>query len=490
MKILLMRGKECMYYKLRNDVLFRQYDEYGLITDNSEFGYRMLNDARRLRGEKYVSSSGAVMLAVLDRNPKHIDDIVEELTHIFVGVDVRTLKNDTIEFLQYFVDKGFLTIGNNIENCQDCEDEQTNQNERQDSTKIEIGQNESETNVLKTNDFLRSIHIEIANACNERCVHCYIPHKYKTDVMDSDLFYRIIEEGRKMNIVHVTLSGGEPFLHKDINGFLKRCRELDLSVNILSNLTLLSDEMIEEMKKNPLLSVQTSIYAMNPDVHDNITKLRGSLEKTLCGVKKLLEAKIPIQISCPIMKQNRNDFVDVIRWGYNNNISVAVEPVIFASYDHSRNNLSNRLELNEIEKVIDGELDEGYANIIWKAAEEKEAMESDDPICSVCRFSFCVSVKGEVYPCAGWQTNIVGYLEKQSLTEIWENSDRIKCLRNIKRKDFPECVDCKDRGYCTVCMMSNSNENQDGNAFRINKFNCKVAELKHKKLTAYRDKSL
>lgn len=54
-----------MYYKLRQDVLFRQYDEYGLITDNSEYGYRMLNDMKRPRGEKYVSNSGAIMLATL-----------------------------------------------------------------------------------------------------------------------------------------------------------------------------------------------------------------------------------------------------------------------------------------------------------------------------------------------------------------------------------------------------------------------------------------
>ena len=74
---------------------------------------------------------------------------------------------------------------------------------------------------------------------------------------------------------------------------------------------------------------------------------------------------------------------------------------------------------------------------------------------------------------------------KQSLKDIWENSDKIKSLRKIKRKDFPKCVDCENRGYCTVCMMSNSNENPNGDSFRINDFHCKVAELKHKKTTEY-----
>lgn len=54
-----------MYYKIRNDVLFRKYQGHGYITDNSEYGYRMLNDARIYPGEKYVSASGAVMLSMI-----------------------------------------------------------------------------------------------------------------------------------------------------------------------------------------------------------------------------------------------------------------------------------------------------------------------------------------------------------------------------------------------------------------------------------------
>lgn len=47
----------------------------------------------------------------------------------------------------------------------------------------------------------------------------------------------------------------------------------------LSNLTLLTDDIISEMKKNSLLSVQVSLYSMDAVVHDSITKLNGSFEK-------------------------------------------------------------------------------------------------------------------------------------------------------------------------------------------------------------------
>ena len=51
-------------------------------------------------------------------------------------------------------------------------------------------------------------------------------------------------------------------LHPHFIDFLRECRINDMSVNVLSNLTLLNDEMVAEMKLNPLLSVQTSVYSM------------------------------------------------------------------------------------------------------------------------------------------------------------------------------------------------------------------------------------
>ena len=75
-----------MYYKIRDDVLFRKYQGHGYVSDNSEYGYRMLNNIHRYLGEKYVSASGAVMLSMLSKLPRSIEDIVQELSQIFIGV--------------------------------------------------------------------------------------------------------------------------------------------------------------------------------------------------------------------------------------------------------------------------------------------------------------------------------------------------------------------------------------------------------------------
>lgn len=471
-----------MYYKIRNDILYRQYKEYGYITDNSEYGYQFLDDTRDFPGENYVSESGAVMLSVLGKTPRYIDDVVDELMKIFQGVGYDELKKDTIDFFQWLTEKGYLSSGDTFESCISQESKNTEEKLSREESKAFASTENCTNGLIKANDFLRSIHFDITSVCNERCVHCYIPHKQKTKVIDPDLFYRTIEQGRKLNIIHVTLSGGEPLLHKDFLGFLSKCRELDLSVNVLSNLTLLTEEMISEMKRNPLLSVQTSIYSMDSTIHDKITGVKGSFEKTVGALLKLHVAEIPLQISCPVMKQNKESFAEVMRWGKEHSIAVAVEPVIFASYDHSGNNLENRLSIEELEEVLDKQLAEGYVDIFKEAAQLKEALTENDPICSICRYSFCVSVDGNVFPCAGWQTNILGDLKKNTVQEIWENSEKIKALRKIKRKAFEKCISCENRGYCTVCMMSNANEDLNGNAYEINDYHCKSAAMIHQKV--------
>ena len=424
------------------------------------------------------------MLAALDKHPKSIDEIIKELTDIFTGVEFKTLKHDAIEFYLFLTEEGYLSTGETYQEC--LHSERPKLSERQ-SNSITIQTKDCSKEVFGKSDFLRSLHIEVASACNERCVHCYIPHAYKNAVIDSSLFYSILKQARDLNVVNVTLSGGEPLLHPDIINFLARCRELDLSVNVLSNLTLLTDEILAEMKKNPLLCIQTSLYSMEPRVHDSITHLVGSFEKTKNNLLRLQGENIPLQISCPVMKQNKDSFIDVMQWGQRHAISVTVDPVIFATYDRTCSNLKERLSLEEIGAVIDKQLSETYVHAMREMAQEKIGQTNEAPICSICRYNFCISATGYAFPCVGWQSNIIGDLNRQTLREIWETSEKVQTLRQIKRKQFPRCVTCEDRGYCTVCMMSNANESPDGDIFCIDSFHCRVAAMTHQRIDTFRD---
>ncbi|MBN2598228.1 MAG: radical SAM protein [Marinifilaceae bacterium] len=268
-------------------------------------------------------------------------------------------------------------------------------------------------------------------------------------------------------------------LHKGFCNFLRKCRELDFSVNVLSNLTILTDEVIEEMKLNPLLGVQTSLYSMNPEIHDYITQTKGSFEKTKNSILKLIEQDIPLQISCPILKQNKNCCTDVVNWAKTQGVYAGDDYIIIARYNHSTQNLGCRLSIAEIEDVIieKSKIDKNYIKNIKAEAEQNTNYSPDDYVCSVCESTLCIADNGNVYPCAGWQDYVVGNILQNSLQEIWEKSEKVNYLRNLRKKEFPKCLKCPDKEYCTMCMVRNANEDPNGDPLVVNEYFCEIAKL-------------
>ncbi len=487
-----------MYFKQRSDVIYRNYGSFGYITDNRNFGYRTSDVNGNYIGDKVVSESGAVFLSALSRTPQTIENIIKKVREIFSETNIETIKEDAIEFYSALENEGFVVSGMTPQECNakdvhfyyECNGsggyEKKDVSQKKEENTTELFFETYFDNVPQ----LTNLHIEIIGKCNERCIHCYIPHEKKTDVMSPSVFYDILEQSRKMNILHLTISGGEPMAHEHFVDFIRKCNEYNFSVSVLSNLTLLNQKIIEEMKRNPLLSVQTSLYSMDENVHDSITQRKGSFEKTKKAILQLIENNIPIQISCPIMKQNMYCYKKVIEWGQLNNISVNSDYVILARYDHSINNLNCRLSISDVQEVIEGEVNSNPAYLlgIEKEYNKKIGMQSDDFVCSVCHSSVCISEQGNVYPCAGWQDYILGNVSHERIYDIWHQSDKVKYLRNLRRRDFTQCTQCSQKEFCTMCMVRNANENPKGNPLEVNPYFCEVARINKKIYFREKDK--
>jgi radical SAM protein with 4Fe4S-binding SPASM domain len=481
-----------MFFKQKSDVLFRDYETFGYITDNRNFGYKQANNHKANIGDKIVSQSGTVFLSVLGRKPQTLDELVQKIIKHFIDVDIETIKNDAKEFYDMLEQDGFVVSGKTSQECDEKDTGFSYKTLKPEMIKKDffpvIMRSEKSTQEFLEEHFenrpqLTSLHIEITSRCNEKCVHCYIPHDKKTSDIESDLFYDVLRQCKEMKLLNLTLSGGEPMIHKDFCEFLRKCREYDFSVNILSNLTLLNNEIITEMKTNHLLGVQVSLYSMDSKIHDEITQMKGSLEKTKDAILKLIENDIPLQISCPVMKQNKNCYGDVLNWAEEHNIHVGNDYVMIARYDHTIQNLNNRLSLDEIEKVIKDTIsnDTNYLEQMKKEDDVKEKKHTlNDIVCSVCHLSICVAENGNVYPCAGWQDYVVGNVKETSLKEIWNNSEKVQYLRNLRKKDFPKCIKCPDKAFCVMCMVRNANEHPHGDPLAINEHFCNVAKLNRK----------
>lgn len=381
--------------------------------------------------------------------------------------------------------KGFIISG---ESAEECVNRSIDLNILRGSDCQNLTDNDK--NLIDTQKFLSerfcdrpfpaSIHVEIASECNERCAHCYIPHELKQDLINENLFNSILRQARELNLLHITISGGEPMLHPHFIDFLRKCREADMSVNILSNLTLLNDEMIEEMKLNPLMSVQTSIYSMQPNIHDGITHQEGSLNKTVASVIKLIDNHIPVQINCSILKNNASSFQEVKQWATEHNISISVDYSIIAQYNHDKKNVNCRLSKEELRSIISEQIssDSTFLEEVKKGIDEKRKKTDNDYICSVCTSSICIGPNGDIFPCVGWSNKILGNIKYQTLQDVWINSEIVKSLRTIRFKDFTDCKNCSSKEFCTICMVRNSNESSSGNPFELSVYFCDIAKIK------------
>jgi radical SAM protein with 4Fe4S-binding SPASM domain len=182
----------------------------------------------------------------------------------------------------------------------------------------------------------------------------------------------------------------------------------------------------------------------------------------------------------------------VLSWAEEHKVRALSDYIMMARYDRTTENLDNRLNLEEVGKVINDiiSIDTEYQYRVGKT--DFSAIESldtgDDIVCGVCVSSICMVANGNVYPCAGWQSYVAGNVYEQSLQDIWDNSPKVKYLRGLRKKDFPKCRSCPDKSFCAMCMVRNANENPEGDPLKINEHFCRVAALNRKIVLEWKEK--
>lgn len=475
----------------------RTTDRYGYITN------------QLTRQDRSYNATGAEWLKEISREPQDVDDLASRVAAQYAEDERETVKADFIEFIDSLAKHKFVVTGETVDELDARDEDFTYDVEVPKTVREDFSQPTAETVGRSTNDFfleeiqgrplISSLQFELSSRCNERCIHCYIPNEKKNRGFDMPTakVKSLLDEFAAMGGIHVTLSGGEAFLHKDIIEIARYCREKDLKISILSNLIALTDEQIEALRGLNISLIQVSLYSMDPEKHDFITTVKGSYEKTVASIEKLVAADIPIQISCPIMKANREGYGEVLDYAAKLKVKAQTDYIMMARADLDTENLANRLSLEETEVLLRDLIEH---DIRYREETLQQLPVSDEikynreaymkqPVCGVGYDNCCVTANGDVYPCAGWQDYVLGNVYKQSLKEIWESSERVKNLRKITQASFPQCVDCEARDYCARCLVRNYNES-GGDMFAINHHFCDVAFLNKRLVEEYRAKGL
>ncbi|MCH5223224.1 MAG: radical SAM protein [Muribaculaceae bacterium] len=460
------------------------------------------------RFDRVYNGTGADFLHQISRTPKDIEDILNNLQELYGdSISRKDLKKEFMDFVNELIRTKFIICGETIEEVEKNDLEFSYAIENPKTLISNFTQDTKEITDKDTQNFmleatqrkprLNGLQFELTGRCNERCIHCYLNNEKKDEGIDLpfEKITSIIDEFATNQGLQISLSGGEMLMHKDIAKIIDYCRQKDLMITLMSNLIALKDDLIPIIKKANVSAVQVSLYSMDAQIHDSITKVIGSFKKTKTAIEKLIKADIPVMISCPVMKANRAGYKEVLKYAKSLKCKANTDFIMMAQSDLDTSNLSNRLSLEETEILIRDILEttKDYINYMEDTSPMSNIRRSDlerykkMPLCGAGINDCCIGENGDVFACAGWQSKPLGNVYEQSLMDIWNNSPVAKEIRSVTEGDFPQCLECEARDYCARCLVRNFNEN-NGDMFKINDHFCKVAFLNKRLVEEFREK--
>ena len=315
----------------------------------------------------------------------------------------------------------------------------------------------------------QELHIDLTNACNERCVHCYHP-SHALRHLSLEIVFKLLDEFRAIQGVTVHLTGGECMLHPDFRKICERCVRLNINMIVMTNLTNCDSDMIRFLKHVDPQFLNVSLYSMKADEHDAITGIRGSWHRTMDAILACEKAGVHIRIATPLLRINRNAFADLKRFTQEHHMHLIPSAEIVAKSNHDCDNLVYACSPQEFCEVAckDKELfDDG-----WGA--ERCA---GDKVCSIGLSRLYVNSKGDYYPCDSMHEYVLGNVATHTLEAVWRG-EKLEYLRGLKNRDFGKCATCKDRPWCKLCPAANFNAT--GDMFKIPPGRCEMARVVHK----------
>lgn len=170
------------------------------------------------------------------------------------------------------------------------------------------------------------LRIAVTDRCNLRCFYCmpevgikYLPKK---ELLTYEELLRFVNIACKLGVNKVRITGGEPFVRKDLTNFLKELKKINglQKLHITTN-GVLAAPFIPELK-GVIDGVNLSLDSVDPLNFFQITR-RNELEKVMSCLNTLLEHDITTKINVVVMKgKNDHEILDMVALARNKNLQV------------------------------------------------------------------------------------------------------------------------------------------------------------------------
>lgn len=129
---------------------------------------------------------------------------------------------------------------------------------------------------------LRTLDFELTYACPLACAQCYADRgEALRSLWTLERFVPVAKEARKLGAIHLNLSGGEPLLRRDLEGFVAQGAALGFFVSLCTSGYRLTQERLRALEQAGLDLLILSLDSLDPLEHDRNRGLPGLWEEVV-----------------------------------------------------------------------------------------------------------------------------------------------------------------------------------------------------------------
>src|SRR3954467_15543238 len=152
---------------------------------------------------------------------------------------------------------------------------------------------------------------ELSYQCPLHCPYCSNPLDLHRDELETEHWIRVFGEARRLGVLQLALTGGEPMLRRDLVELCAGARAAGLYSSLITAGTLFTPERAQALKAAGLDHVQISIQSPDPEENDRIAGNR-SFAKKLAAARAARELDFPLTINCVLHRQNLDRVAELL----------------------------------------------------------------------------------------------------------------------------------------------------------------------------------
>jgi len=307
---------------------------------------------------------------------------------------------------------------------------------------------------------LNELKIEVTHRCSMSCIHCSSDATPDcTRQMDIENCIRIIREAMSLGAKEVIFSGGEPLLWPSLESAIQVASTSGAFVTIYT--TGIAPEARQQfylLKNAGLKKAVFSIFGSSSEVHERITRMRGSFERTIAALKYALELNLEVELHFVPLSINFRELSGVGRMAQKTGIR-RISVLRFVPQGRGylyRRHLLNRMENLELRDTILKLRADGIE--IRTGSPYNFLLINDKPSCKSGVDRLIVGPDFRIYPCDAFKqikaeelvgTSHLSIAKNVSLKECWEQSPFLLAVRKHLATGFAyPCNSCKDLSRC------------------------------------------